>query len=299
MHLYQGTTRAVHRRRDAGAPREHAVRPFVRRVPVPPGAVRGHVVAQLAERHGPRPPGRRPDRPGHPRRAEAAAELEAPRRHDHRLQPDHRRRLGRHRRAQAVDRGRPLEHHRLRHRRLRRQAARHAPSVAPGRAVPALPPGHAPRVLGRPGDRARCLRLPALRAARPEVAAVPRRLRRPPRHEPGLHRRPGRRVRDLPRRSASPVPTKATILDRVAATAFKPHKRLLDHVARVIRNEPTFTLLDEQLVAYNAILDSVRAPARTSRTSSSSSKAAPAPASRSSRSTSSPSWPSAGSARST
>jgi uncharacterized protein len=47
------------------------------------------------------------------------------------------------------------------------------------------------------------------------------------------------------------------ILERVAATAFKPHKRLLDHVARVIRNEPAFTLLDEQLVAYNAILDAV------------------------------------------
>jgi hypothetical protein len=49
-----------------------------------------------------------------------------------------------------------------------------------------------------------------------------------------------------------------TILDRVAATAFKPHKRLLDHAARVIRNEPAFVLLDEQLVAYNAILDAVR-----------------------------------------
>ncbi len=48
------------------------------------------------------------------------------------------------------------------------------------------------------------------------------------------------------------------ILDRVATTAFKPHKRLLDHVARVIRNEPAFTLLDEQLVAYNAIIDEVR-----------------------------------------
>jgi uncharacterized protein len=48
------------------------------------------------------------------------------------------------------------------------------------------------------------------------------------------------------------------ILERVAATAFKPHKRLLDHVSRVIRNEPTFVLLDEQLVAFNAILDGVR-----------------------------------------
>ena len=45
---------------------------------------------------------------------------------------------------------------------------------------------------------------------------------------------------------------------RSATTAFKPHKRLLDHVARVIRNEPAFVLLDEQLVAYNAILDEVR-----------------------------------------
>jgi uncharacterized protein len=49
-----------------------------------------------------------------------------------------------------------------------------------------------------------------------------------------------------------------SILERVASTAFKPHKRLLDHVARVIRNEPSFVLLDEQLVAYNAILDEVR-----------------------------------------
>lgn len=54
-----------------------------------------------------------------------------------------------------------------------------------------------------------------------------------------------------------PGPDEGEILERVAATAFKPHKRLLDHVARVIHNEPTFTLLDEQLVAYNAILDSV------------------------------------------
>jgi hypothetical protein len=52
-------------------------------------------------------------------------------------------------------------------------------------------------------------------------------------------------------------PDEGDILDRVASTEFKPHKRLLDHVAKVIRNEPTFVLLDEQLVAYNAILDAV------------------------------------------
>src|SRR4029077_13420241 len=53
-------------------------------------------------------------------------------------------------------------------------------------------------------------------------------------------------------------PDDGSILDRVANSAFRPHKRLLDHVAKVIRNEPVFTLLDEQLVAYNAMLDSVR-----------------------------------------
>jgi hypothetical protein len=53
-------------------------------------------------------------------------------------------------------------------------------------------------------------------------------------------------------------PDEGAILDRVASVAFRPHKRLLDHVARVIRNEPTFVLLDEQLVAFNAILDEVR-----------------------------------------
>src|SRR5439155_7473106 len=53
-------------------------------------------------------------------------------------------------------------------------------------------------------------------------------------------------------------PDEGEILERVAVTAFRPHKRLLDHVARMIRNEPVFTLLDEQQVAYNAIMDSVR-----------------------------------------
>jgi hypothetical protein len=54
-------------------------------------------------------------------------------------------------------------------------------------------------------------------------------------------------------------PDDGSILDRVASTTFRPHRRLLDHVAQIIRLEPTFTLLDEQLVAYNAIMDSVRA----------------------------------------
>jgi uncharacterized protein len=52
-------------------------------------------------------------------------------------------------------------------------------------------------------------------------------------------------------------PDDGSILDRVATAAFRPHKRLLDHVARVIKDEPVFTLLDEQQVAYNAIMDAV------------------------------------------
>lgn len=60
-------------------------------------------------------------------------------------------------------------------------------------------------------------------------------------------------------------PDEGDILARVAAPAFHPHKRLLDHVARIIRNEPAFILLDEQLVAYNAILDEVAGAGRNRR----------------------------------
>lgn len=52
-------------------------------------------------------------------------------------------------------------------------------------------------------------------------------------------------------------PDDGSVLDRIATSAFRPHKRLLDHVARVIRREPVFTLLDEQQVAFNAIMDAV------------------------------------------
>lgn len=54
-------------------------------------------------------------------------------------------------------------------------------------------------------------------------------------------------------------PDDGSILARVTTSGFRPHKRLLDHVASVIRGEPTFILLDEQQVPYNAIMDSVRA----------------------------------------
>ncbi len=60
-------------------------------------------------------------------------------------------------------------------------------------------------------------------------------------------------------------PDDGSILEKVARAEFRPHKRLLDHVARIIRGEPVFTLLDEQLVAYNAVLDDVRAAGQNRR----------------------------------
>ena len=49
------------------------------------------------------------------------------------------------------------------------------------------------------------------------------------------------------------------ILEEVLTGRYRPHKRLLDHTARVIRNEPSYVLLDEQQVVFNTILARVRA----------------------------------------
>jgi DUF2075 family protein len=49
------------------------------------------------------------------------------------------------------------------------------------------------------------------------------------------------------------------VLDRVLRGKYKPHKRLLDHTARVIASEPIFVLLDDQQVAFNTVLAKVRA----------------------------------------
>lgn len=48
------------------------------------------------------------------------------------------------------------------------------------------------------------------------------------------------------------------ILDRVLKGQYRPHKRLLEHTARVIRREPAFTLLDEQQVVFNDIVGRIR-----------------------------------------
>ncbi len=49
------------------------------------------------------------------------------------------------------------------------------------------------------------------------------------------------------------------VLDQILTGGYRPHKRLLDHTARVIRNEPAYVLLDEQQVVFNTILARVRA----------------------------------------
>jgi uncharacterized protein len=48
------------------------------------------------------------------------------------------------------------------------------------------------------------------------------------------------------------------VLDDVLAGRYRPHKKLLDHLADVIRQEPAYVLLDEQRVAFNAVLEAVR-----------------------------------------
>ena len=140
---------------------------------------------------------------------------------------------------------------------LRRPEVDHSAPVAPGRPVPALPARHAPGV----HRRRRSPSTPAPTSTSPT-------------HDPKsplyhadfatlLATNPsfaGDQIDDFATYLDARVagPDDGSILERVANSAFRPHKRLLDYVARVIRNEPVFTLLDEQQVAYNAIMDSVR-----------------------------------------
>ena len=48
------------------------------------------------------------------------------------------------------------------------------------------------------------------------------------------------------------------VLEEVLKGRYRPHKRLLDHTARIIRREPAYVLLDEQQVAFNDIIGRVR-----------------------------------------
>ena len=48
------------------------------------------------------------------------------------------------------------------------------------------------------------------------------------------------------------------LLERVIEDRYRPSKALMNHVAQVIEDEPVYTLLDEQFVAYQSILAEVR-----------------------------------------
>jgi uncharacterized protein len=49
------------------------------------------------------------------------------------------------------------------------------------------------------------------------------------------------------------------VLEEVLRGRYRPHKRLLDHVAAMVATEPIFVLLDDQQVAFSAVLAKVRA----------------------------------------
>ena len=48
------------------------------------------------------------------------------------------------------------------------------------------------------------------------------------------------------------------VLEHVMRGRYRPHKHLLEYTAKVIRSEPAWILLDEQQVAFNAVLTKVR-----------------------------------------
>ncbi len=53
-----------------------------------------------------------------------------------------------------------------------------------------------------------------------------------------------------------------SVLRRVTEGRFRPAKKLLEHVAKVVADEPTFVLLDEQQVVFSQVLATVRAAVR-------------------------------------
>lgn len=55
------------------------------------------------------------------------------------------------------------------------------------------------------------------------------------------------------------------VLDEVLAGRYRAHKKLLDHTAKMIRNEPAYILLDEQRVTFNSVLAAVRRQHETQR----------------------------------
>jgi len=69
------------------------------------------------------------------------------------------------------------------------------------------------------------------------------------------------------------------IMARVLRGRYAPSRKLLEHTAAMVRGEPRYQLLDDQIVAYNAVLAMVRRASKDKRDRPSSScAAAPGPA---------------------
>jgi uncharacterized protein len=49
------------------------------------------------------------------------------------------------------------------------------------------------------------------------------------------------------------------VLGRIEQSEYRPSKKLLDHVAQMIRRQPAYTLLDEQLVVFDRVVAEARA----------------------------------------
>jgi len=55
------------------------------------------------------------------------------------------------------------------------------------------------------------------------------------------------------------------IMERVLRGRYAPSRKLLEHTAAIVRGEPRYQLLDDQIVAYNAVLAMVRRAAKDKR----------------------------------
>lgn len=55
------------------------------------------------------------------------------------------------------------------------------------------------------------------------------------------------------------------VMDRLAKSRYRPAKKLLSHVSKVIKEEPTFVLLDEQQVIFSQVLATVETATRDTR----------------------------------
>ena len=57
------------------------------------------------------------------------------------------------------------------------------------------------------------------------------------------------------------------VFGRFVASPVRPSKKLLEHVGEMINNQQAFTLIDDQIAAYNSIMHKVRALAQTTKKS--------------------------------